>query len=45
MSMLVQFKSIPYNPVGYGYIRAALSYQHQDAVPPLAADAELVANL
>ncbi len=25
MEMLTQYKSIPYNPVGYGYIRAALA--------------------
>ncbi len=25
MTMLTQYKSIPYNPVGYGYIRAALA--------------------
>ena len=32
------------HPLFTAYIRAALSYQHQDAVAPVTADAELVAN-
>ena len=32
MQMLIQYKSIPYNPQGYGYIRSALAVPAQAAV-------------